>query len=119
MSSALIIYHSESLLEMQFLCVCMFAFVFKPVSSVVQTEQIINFERRSDQVLYVLLGEHVFAYFSGIFRVWEIKNYGKVDINGVARAQKETLLKTFEIFIDCLIFGWTMNHIFSMTWVEF
>lgn len=118
MSSALIIYHMESLLEMQFLCLITFAFVLKP--EVVEGDTI-NYalQEKSDQVLFVLISEHLFSYISGYFRTWEIKKYGKVDINGVARAQKETLLKTFEVFIDCLIFGWTMNHIFSMTWKEF
>lgn len=36
--------------------------------------------------MIVMIFEHIFAYISSIFRTWEIKHYGKVDINGVARA---------------------------------
>lgn len=85
MSSALIIYHSESLLEMQFMCCITFAFILTP-NRVMDSS--INYEAqdKSMLVLYSLIGEHIFSYFSGIFRTWEIKHYGKVDVNGVARA---------------------------------
>ena len=71
--------------------------------------------RKSDLIMIVLVFEHIFAYCSHLFRVWEIENYGKVDINGVSRAKKEMVLKTFEVFFDCLIIGYTINHFFSMS----
>jgi hypothetical protein len=96
------------------MCLITFAFIFQPMLT-----PKLPAHTKSDTVMYVLIVEHIFAYFSGIFRNWEIKHFGKIDVNGVARAQVETFLKTIEVFIDCIIFGYTMNHIFSMTWVEF
>jgi hypothetical protein len=118
MQSAIIIYHSESILEMQFMCLICFTFVFEQK---MPPEYHMNKEAhaKSNLILFSLVVEHIFAYFSGLFRVWEIKHYGKLDINGVARAQKETFLKTFEVFMDCLIFGFTINHIFSLSWKDF
>lgn len=82
MSNALITYHTESLMEMQFLSLITFAFIYRI------DESSVNYTvySRSDQVLYVLIGEHIFSYLAGIFRVWEISQHGKVDLNGVARA---------------------------------
>lgn len=119
MQSAVIIYHSESLLEMQLMCLLTFMFYFPPINY--GPNYYVNEEsaRKSNYIMYVMIGEHIFAYFSGIFRDWEIKHYGKLDINGVARAQKETFLKTLEVFIDCMIFGYTMNHIMTMSWKDF
>ena len=45
------------------------------------------------------------------FRKWEIQRYGVMDINGIYRAPKEYILQTVEIFIDCMIFGFSINHI--------
>jgi hypothetical protein len=69
--------------------------------------------------MWFLIAEHCYAYLSGIFRQWEIKTHGKSDIYGIVRAPKEVILKTFEVFFDCLIFGYTMNHMTTLTWDEF
>jgi hypothetical protein len=83
MQSAIIIYHAESLLEMQFMCLIVFAFVFKPFR---HKDELIEVHQKSNHVLWVLIAEHIFAYVSGLFRTWEIKHFGEIDINGVARA---------------------------------
>ena len=117
MQNTSIIYHMESLLEMQFMCLVTFAFVLKPEVNLDHFDEDIH--RKSDHVMIVMVFEHIFAYCSHLFRVWEIENYGMVDINGVSRAKKESALKTLEVFIDCLIFGFTFNHFFSMTYEQF
>lgn len=67
-------------------------------------------------ISFVLMGEHVFAYCTGIYRNWEIEHYGKLDINGILRAKTESMLSTFEIFLDCIIFGYSANYMFGLTW---
>ena len=69
--------------------------------------------------MITMVFEHIFAYSSHVFRVWEIENYGVIDINGVSRAKKESALKTFEVFFDCLIFGYTINHFYYLTYDQF
>lgn len=119
MSNSSIIYHSESVLEMQFLCLITFQFLikfpFQEITDNPHAEDIFD----SKLIMYALIGEHVFAYISGIFRTWEIKKYGKVDLNGIFRARRESFLSTVEIFLDCLIFGFSINHMVSLTPEEF
>ena len=69
MQSAIIIYHSESLLEMQFLCLIIFAFVLEPLEG---DSKVTPAHEKSHIILYVLIAEHIFAYFTSIFRNWEI-----------------------------------------------
>lgn len=42
----------------------------------------------------LLLAEHVYGFFTQIYRKYEIKVRGEFDINGVKRAKVETILKT-------------------------
>jgi len=37
-----------------------------------------------------------------------------MDINGIQRAPKETIIQIFEILIDSIILGFFMNHLISM-----
>jgi len=73
----------------------------------------------SGDILFTLIIEHIFAYLSGVFRKWEVENYGIADVNGVFRGQKESMMSTFEIFCDCIIFGYSLNHLFKLSAEEF
>lgn len=44
----------------------------------------------------------------------DIKANGKPDIFGIYRAKNETFLKTIEIFIICLVVGFTINHLIEL-----
>jgi len=44
---------------------------------------------------------------------------GKADINGVFRAKTEWRLQVFEVFMDCVIFGYTLKHLLEMTSDQF
>ena len=44
-----------------------------------------------------------------IFRDRDIKRNGKLDVNGVMRAPVESLLKSLEVFIDCVLCGYVLN----------
>ena len=73
MQNTSLIYHSESVLEMQFLClVTLFLWADNDIG-------------KSGVIMVALIIEHIFAYMSGIFRKWEIENFGKLDVNGVSR----------------------------------
>lgn len=109
MQNSSIIYHIESVLEMQFMCLLIFIFIIEfDQSEIVKTDT--DKIAESNEIMVALILEHVFSYIAGIFRQWEINRYGKVDINGVFRAKKESFLSTVEIFIDCIIFGFSINH---------
>ena len=112
-----IVYHMESILELQFMCLIAFVFLFKREVNIEHYDEEIH--SKSDTIMIVLIFEHIFAYCSHLFRVWEIDNYGQTDINGVSRAKKESALKTLEVFIDCMIFGYSLNHFYSMTYEQF
>jgi len=71
--------------------------------------------QKSALIMIVLMCEHIFSYCAGIFRNWEIEKYGKLDINGIVRAKKESMLSTFEIFLDCIIFGYSTNYLFGLS----
>jgi len=57
--------------------------------------------------------EHLFAYSASIFRKWDIERNGVMDVNGIYRAPTELLLANIETFLDSIIFGYTVNHMFS------
>lgn len=80
MQNTSIIYHIESVLEMQLFCLLMIYFQPKNAQDNHPPNQ------TSKEILYILILEHVFAYCSYYFRQWEIENYGELDINGVFRA---------------------------------
>jgi len=104
MSSTSIIYHSESILEMQILCI-----------GLVYLTSTHNTTSTYSVILAILFIEHLFSYFVRYFRSWEIKHYGKVDVNGVTRAQKEAVLASMEIFVDCVILGYTLNTFLGLS----
>ena len=45
--------------------------------------------------------------------MYEIKREGQLDVYGVKRARKEQLLKNFQIFFDCILFGFTMDFLLT------
>jgi hypothetical protein len=36
-----------------------------------------------------------------------------MDVNGIYRAKTETFLGNVEVFIDCIIMGYTLNHLMA------
>lgn len=112
MMNTSIIYHIESILEMQFLCLIGFAlYGYQDFEGKPNAENHIRAQEGSASIITALICEHIFAYISMYFRKWEIQRYGVMDINGIYRAPKEYILQTVEIFIDCMIFGFSINHI--------
>jgi len=60
-------------------------------------------------VLRCLLCEHIFSYFCSIYRAYDIKAYGLIDINGIKRAVNESKLANIQFIIQCLIIGYSFN----------
>jgi len=70
-------------------------------------------------IMLALIVEHVFSLCFLAFKSWEIEREGALDLNGVARAPKETFLAYVEMFIICIIFGYSLNYLTGLTWEEF
>ena len=70
-------------------------------------------------IIWVLFVEHIVFYAAGVFRRYDIENFGRPDINGIMRAPRERILSTIEIFVDCIIFGYIIKHMTDMTPEEF
>jgi hypothetical protein len=66
-------------------------------------------------ILYCLFGAHIISYIFDIFRAYEIKKIGRPDINGVIRAPIEMTLQITEIFINCILFGFTIKNLVSVS----
>ena len=74
-----IIYHTESLLEMQVLCLIVFSFlgIKKEVTMLDKEKNSMSGEASQSLQLYLaLLLEHIFAYIASNYRKWEIARYG-------------------------------------------
>ena len=95
---------------MQVLC---FAFIY--TSKDTHTNQ----EVSHDVVLNILLIRHFIAYICHAFRNYDITAHGKVDRFGVLRGTAESILQVFEVFYDCVIFGYVLKHMLVMTEEEF
>ena len=107
----------ESVAEMQMMCILFFYFLEQNYESKIEGGL-----HSLDTALYILgalFAEHIFSYTTGYFRKWEIEHYGKLDVNGIMRAQKESFLATAEIFIDCLIMGYSLNFFYNMSREDF
>ena len=66
-------------------------------------------------ILQCLFGLHIIAYIFDIFRKYEIKKAGKPDINGVIRAPIESVLQSLEIFVSCILFGFTIKNLLGVS----
>jgi hypothetical protein len=76
-------YHQESLIEMQFVCgFVIFIYANEPSKEIFYAGSI-------NAILLVMLIEHVFSYFVAYFRAYDIRENGKIDLNGIKRAPKE------------------------------
>lgn len=90
MQNSGVIYHMESLLEMQFCCV-MSILILDPVKKLDLKNSAVLKDNSMDIILVLIL-EHIFSYLCGFYRKWEISKYGTLDVNGVYRAPKEYML---------------------------
>ena len=73
----------------------------------------------SAAIMITLTTHHVFAYLSALYRKWEIERFGKPDINGLMRGKVESILATLELFIVCVVVGYTLNYMSTLDEKEF
>lgn len=105
MQNSSIIYHTESILEMQ-LCVL--------VSMIWLTELwndemgFANLPEKSTSMLfiYILIAEHTLSMMFGWFRDYDIKHNGEKDRYGIENAPREKQLQFLEVVMDVGISAW-------------
>ena len=68
--------------------------------------------------LVILLVVHCVQFFVLLFRMRDIKLHGKPDVNGVLRAQKESMLHSSEYLVICLITGYLIKHLVDNAYYE-
>ena len=74
MQNTSIVYHTESLLEMQFLC--LITIIYLQRSSAVEFEDSERILYSDTMILIALVVEHIFSYSAAIFRNWDIERNG-------------------------------------------
>ena len=57
---------------------------------------------------------HIYSYVGHYFRLHDIKLNGKPDVNGVYTAKKEAIFQNIEIFVICMLVGFTIKHLIDM-----
>ena len=124
MENSKIIYHVESILEMQFLVLI--------ISTYVQYQTNIEHNKQASNssiaietdtevaiIMWTLIVEHIGSYIFSFIRIRDIAKNGKPDKNGVYRAPFEQSLQILEIFFDSILFGYTINHMRKMSEAQF
>lgn len=48
------------------------------------------------------------------YRVNELKMHGKPDVNGIPAAPKESFISNIEIFLICIVIGFTAKHLMEI-----
>ena len=65
-------------------------------------------------LMIVLMVEHIVFYIAGIYRGYDIKKNGKLDLDGIMRAPTESRLHSIEIFADCLMIGFVARRMLEL-----
>jgi len=123
-----IIYHTESILEMQILCLLSIIYINKFWNEYRHYGKLSNepgslfgltIAEISYKFMWILLGEHIMAYCFDIYRKYELKHHGKANRFGIEQAPIETCLRITEFVIDLIIFIMVIIHFNSMTKEQF
>jgi len=100
------VYHPESLIEMQIICLVS-VFVFENRNKDFPD---IKINESSNSIMLMLFVEHIFSYICAFYRSYDIDKNGQIDINGVKRATTELFIGNIQFFIACIIIGFSINH---------
>ena len=118
MQNSSIIYHPESLFEMQIMCIALLwafqSYILEhlPVGKKQVEEQ--GHLAQAQIIFLALTIEHCCSLVISIFRQWDIATNGKLDINGVPRAKTESTIELVQIFVACLLTGYTIRFLASL-----
>lgn len=118
MQNSSIIYHTESILEMQMCCIIALMFLTNYWSDKKGYGKNPNLDT-SMLLMYVLFGEHVISYLFGIFRNYDLKHNGSTNKRGIESAPRETALRYFEIVADMGISIWILAVLLPQSKEEF
>jgi hypothetical protein len=107
MQNCNILYHPESIVEMQI--ICLLTIVYYQYLLVGQFP--IEFNANSEQsvIIIALFVIHILQLFYWTFRRFDISHNGEIDKFGSRRARRETQLGQFEFFIICIIIGFSLH----------
>ena len=108
MQNSCIVYHSESILEMQIMCLIGMFIIEERLNWYDYDRPEI---RENFYLCIILLGEHLFSYICTYYRKQELLQRGQPDVNGILRAKNESILGTIEIFVDCILFGYIIKYL--------
>lgn len=107
MQNSSIIYHTESILEMQMCClISMILLTFYWQDKLGYKNQ--EGMGTSMMLMYVLMAEHILSYLFGIFRNYDIDKNGKKNKRGIESAPRESALRIIEIVVDMGISVWIL-----------
>jgi hypothetical protein len=59
------------------------------------------------------------SYLAALYRKWEIERFGTPDVNGFMRGKVESALGTLELFVVCVLIGYTLNYMIALDKKEF
>lgn len=127
--NASILYHTESILEMQMACLVLCFFLDRQWSAVqkygsyVEPDPIgaalkignLDPYQIGRLFMYIFAGEHIMSYSFGMYRDYELKERGKSNEHGVESAPCESRLRCVEIFVDFTIFGCVIFYVLTLT----
>jgi hypothetical protein len=90
------VYHPESLIEMQLICVFLVYVLNNGIFYSYSPSSWKAYEHSdsSNFIMFTLLCEHIFSYLIAFFRHYDINKNGRMDINGVKRASNESKLSS-------------------------
>lgn len=106
MQNTNIMYHMESIVEMQLISTIVIWLVWSLNQN--KNESI---ETEINILIIILLFLHFITYFFALFRAWEIDHHGKIDVNGIERGPIETNLRSIEIFMNCIMVGYSTHFL--------
>ena len=113
MQNSSIIYHTESILEMQ-ICLILAMLYLTDLWNI--DKGYVNQPGKSQSMIfmYILMGEHLVSYCLGIFRDFDLKQNGEPNKYGIEFAPREQYLRIFEIIFDLAIFIWYAIYFISL-----
>lgn len=118
MQNSSIIYHTESILEMQICCLIAMILLTEYWS---ETKQYGMQEGKaiSNLLMFVLIGEHLFSYLFGIFREYDLQHNGEKNKHGIESAPREKRMRVLEVIVDVTISIWILVSMLSQTNEQF
>ena len=118
MQNTSIIYHPESVSEMQFMCLIVAQLMLSsgtiPELYEPYADDINKVSTSLQSIFIVLFVEHVATYFIELFRRYDIEHNGVLDINGIPRAKTESLLSTVQYFVICFLIGYIIKELIAV-----